>query len=372
MLAQRNSKLLRKKFLDCPWAVWGRANEDMLRLTDHGADDIMAAVEIEIESEGVCINTARSILDNTPQNKWRVVSEGSLRNNGFELVSLRPLPKEVLKLSLAQAYPMLDDIVDTFRAAIHVHVNMQWATRLQYARTLIAYWLLEPTIYEFVGDGRDESVFCVPWSKGSAHIHNIMKAFHTSNGPAWNRAIAHSPKYSGLNMKATHRYGSLEFRHLQTPALAPVDTLARIGDYVDTCCGVIEIAAAYDKDDDDLLKFADWVLEESGESVPPEHVCSVYSALAGAKPVDRMECGIPTSQLIKVVDIHSPPRRRLRGAGLQGLRRVDLEMADEPAHDIDLAAAADFDTVAPARISMSEMVERVSRQSTTWYDDAPE
>jgi len=293
-------------FRAAKWSEWGLGAESYLLIPDE--DHKLYACEIEIESEGMSYSDAMHTINNMPATRWQIKSEGSLRGDGFELVSNGPMPRDTLLMSLAQVLPMLEGICDTFRAAVHVHCNVRHATREQYARIAVGYYINEPSIYEFVGDGRDESVFCVPWSKGSAHVHDLLRAYFDDSSFGWAQAVQSSPKYSGLNLGATHTYGSVEFRHLQTPAMSnPACIINRIAEYIHMCAGIVEGAMRPIWNGHDLLEYASYMMDVAPKKLTSQQTCDVYSSLACGRKIDVLTQGVPASTVSRL-----SPRRRLR------------------------------------------------------------
>jgi hypothetical protein len=316
---------LSKGFLEAPWIEWGVCEGGVTTL--HMEE--LAACEVEIESNRHDSSSIARILRATPENRWDIVPEGSLRG-GFELVSARPMPVSELLLSLSQITPAFDGVADTFRAAVHYHGNVQFFTREQYMKAIVAYYMLEPDFYKFAGEGRDESVFCVPWYKGNGHVHALTKAYYDCDDAAWRQAIIDSPKYSGLNLKATSRYGSLEFRHLPTPSLAPHLAVQRIAKYIDNCTRVLRTATDPRFTGTGMLEFADYVASLNN-GVPVEHMCNVYSALAIERPIDTLAEGIASSTVRRTVETHATGIRL--PSGRRRRRHASYAWANSTAYD---------------------------------------
>jgi hypothetical protein len=254
----------------------------------------LTGVEIEMESSRYSSHNIDDLLRNIPNCNWRVAAEGSLRNDGFEVVFTDPLPLEQALTTLSQAYPMFEGATDTFRAAVHTHLNVQDLSREEYLRAVLGYVIMEPYIFGTVGKGRDESIFCVPWSKSNSHIKRLINAYTNECPDAWDEAITHSPKYSACNMQATAVFGSLEFRHLQTPVSTPLDSITEIADYVTLCHGILEYATS-DRHRDSLMQYADWCIGRLPSRYQAlEHLASVYGLLAPTAAVDVLADGLST------------------------------------------------------------------------------
>jgi hypothetical protein len=310
-----------KSFKDTPWAAWGVMDEPPNLIVEGEK----YACEIEVEPDdydgsGSMYNTLRT----TPANKWRIVEEGSLRG-GYELVSMHPMPKEQLKMSLAQVATAFNTIRDTFRAAVHVHCNVQPFTREDYMRAVVAYYVLEPEFFEFAGYGRDESVFCVPWAKASGHVQQLALAYHNEDVIGWARAINNAPKYAGLNLRATGVYGSIEFRHMPTPASHAAISLPLIAEFIDKCDRVIYLATSTRVRTNSLLEFADYVVTMANSTVPMEHLCNVYSMLAIERPMDRLSEGISSATVLNTVETHR--QRQVFPNGRRRTPRVSISEA---------------------------------------------
>jgi hypothetical protein len=324
-------------------------------------------VEIEIENDHYGEGYMQDVIGCAETPRWVLVHEGSLRG-GYELVSSAPIPIPDLKESLEQVGAAFEGANDTFRAAIHHHRNVQYFTREQYMRAVIAYYMLEPSFYSFSGSGRDESVFCVPWYKGIRNVHMLAQAYHEADVDAWSTAIRTSPKYSGLNLRATTTYGSIEFRHLPTPALSPAASLRRIEEYIDMCSEVIELATALLPEDTGMLEFADYVVSRHGD-IPVEHMCNVYSALAVERPIDRLAEGMNSATVRRTVNTTALFNRRNRSVRLGEVRplssRVSMsggerERDDVPVFDSLRQAVED---VSPDGVRAQDLYEEFLRAS---------
>jgi hypothetical protein len=138
-------------------------------------------------------------------NAWNNTTDGSLRNNGAEFVSL--------PIAACDAPAILNSLmVDTLRASacfsprtsVHVHMNFandQLETALD---VLLMYCVFERLFYKFVGRQRIKSIYCVPVTE-TEFLKNIgISGF---NPARWE-------KYTGLNARPLAQYGTLEFRHM--------------------------------------------------------------------------------------------------------------------------------------------------------------
>lgn len=324
----------REAFDSANWTNWGVAH-CVTKVQTRAGDQRLTAVEVEVESDTVTAGTVQEVLANIPNCVWVQAEEGSLRNNGFEVVFRGPQPYDQALIALSQVYPLFNGVRSTFRAAVHVHFNVQDLSRAQYIRILIAYALMEQHVYTTVGNGRDESVFCVPWWKAHAAVRALFRAYNRRDGDGWAGAIISAPKYSGLNLKATSKYGSLEFRHLQTPAGGPMAAVTAIAEYIDMCHSIIQLALGYGCDTD-LFKYTDDIIEHiettQGRVIPPSHVAYVYTLLVGDLPVDVVSDGL------SVAAAHSASKAVLPATGARlRLRRRSSRDQDRVPRQAPLA-----------------------------------
>lgn len=144
---------------------------------------------------------------------WSVKGDGSLRNNGVELVSV-PLQIKQVQLAMEYAWTNLykNNKPDfSNRTSIHVHLNCRDLSQNQIYTLCLLYAIFEKHFYAFAGTRRLNSIFCVPLYRTNI-LSNLKKMIFNLN-PLWH-------KYTGLNLlplldSNEHRaFGTIEFRHL--------------------------------------------------------------------------------------------------------------------------------------------------------------
>jgi hypothetical protein len=195
-------------------------------MTDH------IGIEVECESLSVGRRQAELTLDG---GTWLVESDGSLRGNmSFELKSNGPQPVNLLRSHLAELYPVLMRSSGTWRAAVHVHVdlrNEQWYRR---ALALAAAYAFDLCLFERFSPERVESNFCVPLS------HKSMDVLDCINTMLVRHETTRYGKYSSVNVSRIHDLGTLEFRHMRTPEAGDTvssvqEALRSIEEYARAC-----------------------------------------------------------------------------------------------------------------------------------------
>lgn len=164
----------------------------------------MVGIEIEVE------NITNSLH---PAAYWDIKADGSLRNNGVELVSV-PLQIKQVQLALEHAYNVLtaNNKPDfSNRTSVHIHVNCRDLTQNQIYNFILLYALFEKHFYAFAGNKRMNSIFCVPLFR--TNQLNVLDDVVYGLSPNWH-------KYCGINLlplyqnNVTQGYGTIEFRHL--------------------------------------------------------------------------------------------------------------------------------------------------------------
>jgi len=181
----------------------------------------MVGIEIEYE------NSASRSLSLENDGYWSRKPDGSLRNNGIEIVS-RPLLITELDTALAVANRCVarTSLEASARCGLHIHVNMLNTRLLDFYSFAAQYALLEPTIFQEFAPQRERSAFCVPLYDQPASYRQMFKDIQASRG----KRVFHegnyittkkytplyftfaTSKYSALNFGAFQRFGTVEFR----------------------------------------------------------------------------------------------------------------------------------------------------------------
>lgn len=168
-------------------------------------------VEIECEGQNLRI----------PEEKyWKTEADGSLRgafpHGSAEYVLKGPMSLEKTKEALihlneVQKGAKLDF---GFRTSVHVHLNMQDTTEDQFFNVVYTYFLLENTLLRYCGDIRIGNRFClrlVDAEETLLYVKYLMK----SGFDGLRLIDENKVRYAALNLGATRKYGSLEFRGMR-------------------------------------------------------------------------------------------------------------------------------------------------------------
>ena len=167
-------------------------------------------VEIEIEADN--LPSAASVT-----NYWRLERDASLRGESGEYVLRAPLSETELGIALSQLKSAMDKagtkIRPTYRAGIHVHVNVQDLTPKQLITFISSYFMLEEVLLSFCDKTRAGNHFCLRMSDASYTLDMITEAILSSNLQVLD---TEDLRYASLNITSLFKYGSVEFRALES------------------------------------------------------------------------------------------------------------------------------------------------------------
>lgn len=165
-------------------------------------------IGIEIEIEG----------DDLPHESktWVKTQDGSLRGNSAEYVLRKPLDRK-------EAFDALDLLEDQYqrygtvsngsiRESIHIHINVQDLTLLQFYNFLTMYLVLEEVLITFCGPQREGNLFCLRASDAK-YLLKALKDLTVTK--AFKNFANDDFRYAAVNIVAVPKYGSLEFRSMR-------------------------------------------------------------------------------------------------------------------------------------------------------------
>jgi len=148
---------------------------------------------------------------------WNVKSDGSLRDYGVEFVTKKLFGKDLAvalnELNLYLVANTIPNSVPSNRCSIHVHLDVTDLDKNEYARLLVDYAIFENVLFNYCGVHRKENLYCLPFAKSDEFkrtLSNILTS--VSKDLEFRKYVNSFPKYSALNLNATSKYGSLEFR----------------------------------------------------------------------------------------------------------------------------------------------------------------
>ena len=169
-------------------------------------------VEIELET------TSRSPLPpDITGDQWRLTRDGSLRGNSGEYVLRAPAPIERVSGYIARLRTTLKNsgipVTYSFRAGVHVHVNVQELSLKELVQFAALYYILENVLVEWCGPDRVGNHFCLRSCDAERSVDLSSQVIRERN---WYLLEGATIRYASLNWHSLIQYGSLEFRAMST------------------------------------------------------------------------------------------------------------------------------------------------------------
>lgn len=167
-------------------------------------------VEIEIEADNLPPKEMTRVF-------WTVAADASLRGESCEYVLRKPL----LVKQLPEAFDEITvamktsgtKVRPTYRAGVHVHVNVQDLTPKQLVTYLTAYFMLEEVFLAYCDKSRVGNHFCLRLSDASYLMDVLAEVVEKSDlSPLKSEDL----RYASLNLTSLFKYGSVEFRALES------------------------------------------------------------------------------------------------------------------------------------------------------------
>ncbi len=175
----------------------------------HLHTDGEVGVEIELEGRGIDKRTCVT---------WAVEHDASLKGEDTaEFVFRKPLKFNEVGKALTKLKKRLVDstLIPSIRTGVHVHINVQDMELHDLAKFVTCYLVVEDLLLDVCGEGRQSNLFCLKGCEAEYMVGQATKFFREGE-------VEHvgtdAIRYSGINLAAIRKYGSVEFRSLRTPA----------------------------------------------------------------------------------------------------------------------------------------------------------
>lgn len=133
--------------------------------------------------------------------------DGSLREGGIEAIT-RPMYSKFVPEKLEAFFKHFGITNNNYseRCSIHVHVNCQDLTQEEVSSVCMLYQITERLLFNYVGNEREESIFCAPWHQCGIQ-YGMLDDTIAGASRRW-------LKYTALNLLPLMDKGTVEFRHL--------------------------------------------------------------------------------------------------------------------------------------------------------------
>lgn len=180
---------------------------ELLQINKH---DGLFGVEVECEGENLA----------PPPVGWKQEADGSLRGHypdrSCEYVfngpaSLAASLRRIHSLGKALENSKLDF---SFRTSVHVHVNVQELTWEQYLAMIYTSVIMENVLTKFCGDSRTNNRFCLR-NEDAEQFLDVLDGLFKGGVRYLKRINQNDVRYSFINIAATTKYGSIEYRGMR-------------------------------------------------------------------------------------------------------------------------------------------------------------
>lgn len=169
-------------------------------------------IGIEIEMEADNIPRAETV-----SKHWRLEHDPSLRGESGEFVLKKPLTTKQLDGAFAELSAAMASnntrVRPTYRAGVHVHINVQDLTPKQLVTYIATYLMLEEVLITFCDPSRAGNHFCLRMSDASYSLDVITSMIMSSQ---LNLLNTEDLRYASINVTSLFKYGSVEFRALES------------------------------------------------------------------------------------------------------------------------------------------------------------
>lgn len=245
-------------------------------------------IEVEVEGMHALRDKRDADGDYNIGKYWRVISDGSLRNGGVELVCRKPVKEAELTVVLLALDSILKDETPEFsvRTSTHVHVNVRDMTLVQVIGLYMLYSAFEPVFQRYIRHERRFNLFCLPMGMCTEHVQKVMQhAVHAQSEAHGFERLANIGKYSSVNTGRVCDLGTIEFR-----AMHGADDLNRIQEW----CGILSrlrSAALEFKTLDDVFMavvggaWEQYLAGVSSKELPGPTYCTVQQSINAAASI---------------------------------------------------------------------------------------
>lgn len=200
-----------------------------------GLRDILQGPRLGIEVEVEGMHATKERLNDHGErmslgSMWTVTTDGSLRNDGVEIVTKRSIHVNEIDKALSYVANEFaeEENSPTFgvRTSTHVHLNVQDLSIPQVIVLVALAGAWEPITQRYIKEARRTNLFCVPLHSCAGYQRQLRRAYHSRTQDIAVQHAAAIGKYSSINLGRLSSLGTVEFR-----AMHGADDLAHIGNW---------------------------------------------------------------------------------------------------------------------------------------------
>jgi hypothetical protein len=180
-------------------------------------------IEIEMETNLNPVGIPLGVYS----DNWKLVGDNSLKGYGGEFVFHKPQKPQKAKNLIFDLKKDLEknglEIKPSVRAGVHVHINVQKLTIKQLFRFACYYYLFEDLLTHYCGPNRVGNLFCLR-ARDAEYVISLVESCISEL--SLNKLSSDFIRYSALNFTSLFKFGSLEFRAMETrPDLSGIDDI---------------------------------------------------------------------------------------------------------------------------------------------------
>lgn len=169
--------------------------------------DAEIGVEVEVES-----NTRLSSCTG-----WRLVGDGSLRGDySGEYVFQGPVDEStaIERVKDLQKVFLKSEVYETYRAGVHLHVNVRDLTPKQLMVFIAFCYVFEEALVDWCGTTRSGNHFCLRMVDAEGPLEYVCQWY--KNNYKMDYLDTDAIRYAATNLNPIVKYGSIELRSLPT------------------------------------------------------------------------------------------------------------------------------------------------------------
>ncbi|HEY9815871.1 MAG TPA: amidoligase family protein, partial [Candidatus Obscuribacterales bacterium] len=162
-------------------------------------------------------------------NFWSVTGDDSLRDNGVEFLSNRPLDYSNMKQAMSELGGIFERYPESrasCRTGLHVHINVSDLHHDQVKAMLMLSVLVEPGLIWHCGEDRAANIYSLASSRGDHILNQFQELITADSNGRFARAVAGAEgyKYSAINVGSIMGKGTIEYRmHRGTKSVKDVE-----------------------------------------------------------------------------------------------------------------------------------------------------
>jgi hypothetical protein len=169
-------------------------------------------IGVEIEVEGYSLPQEKSV-----SKFWRKDVDGSLKGESAEYVLKKPVSLAELDKAFEELNKGFQDyeskVENSFRAGVHVHINVQDLSTIEVMNLIFTYLFLEEVLLSYCAKSRQGNHFCLRLSDAGYLCEKLTEAVMTENLFCLD---TEDLRYASINVTSLFKYGSIEFRSLES------------------------------------------------------------------------------------------------------------------------------------------------------------